>query len=77
MKQILQILSSLIIIGSSSSVVVANSQITSSTPKTNANLISINSQENLEGQDPILSDLSKGGRHCWSWGITSWNWQIF
>ena len=61
MKQILQILSSLIIIGSSSSVVVANSQITSSTPKTDAKLISINSQENLEGQDPILSDLSKGG----------------
>lgn len=61
MKQLLQILSSLIIIGSSSNVLVANSQIIKSTPKTNANLISINSQENLEDQDLILSNLSKDG----------------
>ena len=60
MKQIIRMLSSLIIVGASTSTLAVNSQISKLTSTGNLNSISVNSSQELEGQDPILSDFSKG-----------------
>ena len=62
MKQTIKVISSLIIMGASTNAVVANSQITNLTTKTNSNSFSIKKYEKQKSEDPILTDFSKGGK---------------